>query len=744
MRAGSALRGGLLRLQAAAAAAAAAGQHAEAARLGVGSSQLTTLTAAGALWQHAWRAAGAVLPGGLRSAGIGSAAAEAVASSGAQAPSPEQQAAPLSRKQRRAQRQQQAQQQAQQQGQLQQEAEQQEGAPGKKRRRRQRQRGGSESGSERQLVAAPAADQLKHTAARADSGSGDGGVSIDAVLQAALHQAEQQASGGRAGKAAGRADSKASGDTEAAAGAAAAEGDGGVAEEEAPLCALPPARILQDDAHPIREADISRPAWFVLSRLRAAGHEAYIVGGTIRDLLLGGTPKDYDILSSAELHQIKRLFSRSHVVGRSFPVCQVHAEGTMIEVSSFSTHADSRHIPADASSHMIGRQKPKRWNRESATWAAARSDNASRRDFTVNGLLYDPFSRLLFDSVGGVEDCAARRLRTICPPGESFTKDPARILRGVRLAARAGLEVDPDTAAAMEAHATAIAQLPTGRLQMELGSLLGYGAARPSLALMWRLGLLDMLLPQLALYLRRHRVARAPRSPGAATATAAAPRRGSRANLLYDLAAELDGHVHPQRPGLDAATMTSLGRQARKHGRQLRDSGGQRRRGRRAQQAQQAEQAQQAAQQVLLPCVLSRAAVVRASALLMLEADLRGRPELQALLHKSGWTGPATAGSAGTHAGHAEHAEHHLGRHNEQHALWQRLERSLAQVGGEGADAAAAPEQLQQQHAEAAAGSKKKLKRHRQGRSLNAEERLVLGILSDPRFDFAAKTALPL
>jgi hypothetical protein len=79
-----------------------------------------------------------------------------------------------------------------------------------------------------------------------------------------------------------------------------------------------------------------------------------------------------------------------------------------------------------------------RWSREGATWAAARADNATRRDFTVNGLLYDPFNRLLFDAVGGVGDCAARRLRTICPPGESFERDPARILRGVRLAARAG------------------------------------------------------------------------------------------------------------------------------------------------------------------------------------------------------------------------------------------------------------------------------------------------------------------
>lgn len=192
--------------------------------------------------------------------------------------------------------------------------------------------------------------------------------------------------------------------------------------------------------------------------------------------------------------------------------------------------------------------------------------------------------------------------------------------------------------------------------------------------------------------------------------------------------------------------MASLGRQARRHGQQLRESGGHRRRGRRAGQAEQAGQGEAAARQVLLPCVLSRAAVDRASALLALEADLRGRPELHALLHASVWKGPASARAAGSPVGHAEH-EGHLGRHSAHHVLWQRLERALTQTGGgdEGADADAAAEQAQQSElATGNSSSRKKKRRHRPGRTLSAEERLVLGILSDPRFDFAAKTALPL
>ncbi|KAI3431678.1 hypothetical protein D9Q98_004724 [Chlorella vulgaris] len=682
-------------------------------------------------------------------------------------------------------------------------------------------------------------------------------------------------------------------------------------------CALPVATVLQDDAHPIRDADISRSAWFVLARLRAAGHEAYIVGGTIRDLLLGGTPKDFDLLTSAELHQIKRLFSRSLIVGRSFPVCHVHAEGTMIEVSSFSTGADPQLIPGDASIHMIGRQKLKGSDRgKGATWAAARSDNASKRDFTVNGLLYDPFSRLLFDCVGGVADCEARRLRTICPPRESFETDPARILRAVRLAARAGLALDGDTGEAIEDQVAAIGKLPQGRLQMEVGSLLGYGAAERSLALMWRLGMLDMLLPQVALYLKRHRVPRTPRASAAAstsstttTATAsaassaAASKRAAKRDLLFQLAGELDRQVSPQRPvdpsvwvallaaplvaeqcaklikkeraaeqrqlkkgqrmaaaearrqdaraalleadraqegaaaaaaaggdcslascgniagaaqgeatlshesdgsssssseedeagghgraqqdrqqrafaarrrymerysqvvsevldsmqqSLDAATLASLSPQGKKHSEELQSAiAGSTQKRRRSGERERAA----GPPDVLLRCVLSKAAVERAAALLMLEADLRGQPELQPLLGKGG--PPHSTARAAHRQLQPQHVE--AGMVNSEALepeqvpegvllppqqppaqpgqLWRRLEQAFA---GEAADV----DDISDVAAAAAVAAEvvaaqTKLQRRRRGRKLSAEECLVLGILSNPRLGFAQATSLP-
>eukprot|EP00887_Chlorella_sp_A99_P000557 scaffold17.g557.t1 len=252
---------------------------------------------------------------------------------------------------------------------------------------------------------------------------------------------------------------------------AAAAGAAAAAAAAAPGARLGlPARLLEDDAHPIRGAHLSSAAWFVLARLRGAGHECYVVGGTVRDILLGGMPKDYDILTSAEPHQVRKLFGRCIVVGKSFPVCHVHTNNTVIEVSSFSTNADPTAIPDDGSSHLLGRHKHEgggggRGGRGraargagaeageagGATWAAARRDNANRRDFTVNALLYDPFSRLLFDYVGATPDCEARLLRTIAPAAASF--QARRIPRAV-LPHRRRRDLLFDLLAALDEHAT--------------------------------------------------------------------------------------------------------------------------------------------------------------------------------------------------------------------------------------------------------------------------------------------------
>ena len=310
-------------------------------------------------------------------------------------------------------------------------------------------------------------------------------------------------------------------------------------------------------------------------RLRSQGHETYIVGGTVRDILLGCTAKDVDILTSAEPQQVAPLFPRSFVVGRSFPICQVHVKGEVVEVSSFSTSADPSKIPLDAAASCSGRDSQRRESSRALrrrlegktkgkkgrilrkddddddvdgdgeaqqlavadladslglattttttalilsshtngnrivgvgrpsgpTWADARRENSIKRDFTVNALLYDPFSRILFDYAGGVADCATRTLRTIDDPVASFAQDPARILRGVRLAARAGLVIEESTADAMSAMVPLTSSLPYGRLQMEMAAMVTHGAAKMSVQLLWRFGLLEMLLPHIAVML---------------------------------------------------------------------------------------------------------------------------------------------------------------------------------------------------------------------------------------------------
>ena len=110
-------------------------------------------------------------------------------------------------------------------------------------------------------------------------------------------------------------------------------------------------------------------------------------------------------------------------------------------------------------------------------WSTARLQNASKRDFTVNGMLYEPFSRVLFDYFDGVGDCERRILRTIQVPGDSFREDPARILRATRLAARLELEIAEETKLEMIKQRECVAELNHGRLQMELGAMLAYGSA---------------------------------------------------------------------------------------------------------------------------------------------------------------------------------------------------------------------------------------------------------------------------
>lgn len=263
------------------------------------------------------------------------------------------------------------------------------------------------------------------------------------------------------------------------------------------------ARIIEDSDHGIRDHCIIPEAWHVLMGLRKHGHEVYVVGGTVRDVLMQQqVPKDVDILTSADPSQVARLFKRSFLLGRNFPIIHVHVGGHVIEVTSFSTNADPAHIPLDYATHEAYAARSKYVKSTGGgvfaggpTWAMARRENAMKRDFTMNALLYDPFTRILFDYVGGVEDCETKTLRTIESPDVSFSSDPARMLRALRLAARLGLQIDEDTKREILARQTDITSLSHGRLQMELNAMMAHGSAAESFALLQEYGMVELMLP---------------------------------------------------------------------------------------------------------------------------------------------------------------------------------------------------------------------------------------------------------
>ena len=189
----------------------------------------------------------------------------------------------------------------------------------------------------------------------------------------------------------------------------------------------------------------------IVRQLQTAGFNAFWVGGCVRDFLLGREPGDYDIATSALPEQIEKLFKRTVAVGRKFGVMVVVENGRPFQVATFRAEADYRD----------GRHP------EQVTFGDAEAD-AQRRDFTVNGLFYDPVAEKLHDWVGGEKDLRAKIIRTIGPPEERFAEDHLRLLRAVRFAAQLGFEIEPQTFAAVRALAPKIELISAERIRDEL------------------------------------------------------------------------------------------------------------------------------------------------------------------------------------------------------------------------------------------------------------------------------------
>ncbi|HEX8342193.1 MAG TPA: CCA tRNA nucleotidyltransferase [Tepidisphaeraceae bacterium] len=211
----------------------------------------------------------------------------------------------------------------------------------------------------------------------------------------------------------------------------------------------------------------------VLTRLRDAGHIAYFAGGCVRDRLLGLTPKDFDVATDAPPAKVRDVFARTQAVGQAFGVVLVHDFGAPIEVATFRTDGD----------YKDGRRP------EAVTFADAEHD-AQRRDFTINGLFFDPREDRVIDYVGGRRDLADRVLRAIGDPEERFDEDHLRMLRAVRFAARFGLTIEPLTAAAITRDAQKLSRISGERIADELRRMLAPPTRSAAYALLWRFGLL--------------------------------------------------------------------------------------------------------------------------------------------------------------------------------------------------------------------------------------------------------------
>ena len=235
------------------------------------------------------------------------------------------------------------------------------------------------------------------------------------------------------------------------------------------------------DNRPTATERAERAARGVIARLREAGYESYLVGGCVRDRLLGRPSKDYDVATAATPDEVQGVFAKVIPVGAQFGVCRVLREGVVVEVATFRAdqgYADGRHP-------------------EAVRFTDARED-VLRRDFTVNGLLQDPDTDQIIDYVEGRDDLARGVIRAIGDPEERFAEDRLRMLRAVRFSARLGFAIDPATEAAIRRHAARIIEVSAERIRDELLKIVSDESRVDGFDRLVRTGLLAPTLPEVA------------------------------------------------------------------------------------------------------------------------------------------------------------------------------------------------------------------------------------------------------
>ncbi len=271
--------------------------------------------------------------------------------------------------------------------------------------------------------------------------------------------------------------------------------------------------ILDRSRHPISRNDIDADALKVLYRLHNKGHTAYLVGGAVRDLLLGRRPADFDISTDAHPNRIKKLFANAFLIGRRFRLAHIRfSGGKIIEVSTFRKKPEAEdesggdtpegEIPSPEPGEAGTEPRPSRPVRKPIAFGTPRED-AFRRDITINALFYDIATFSVIDYVGGLEDLQNGCVRIIGDPDVSYAEDPVRIWRVLRHAARLGYAIEEKTGEAIARHRQLISDVPGSRLFEELNKDLKSGASMRFFELLKRYDVLPLAFGKIGTFLAK-------------------------------------------------------------------------------------------------------------------------------------------------------------------------------------------------------------------------------------------------
>lgn len=287
-------------------------------------------------------------------------------------------------------------------------------------------------------------------------------------------------------------------------------------------------KAIPAEQHQIPESRVHSAAVSVVRRLKDDGFQAFVVGGAIRDLMLGGHPKDFDVATDATPEQIRERFRGARIIGRRFQIVHVRMGREIIEVTTFRGHGE------DASAKR--RESDKGLLLRDNVYGTLDED-AARRDLTVNAMYYDPDTREVYDHMNGVEDIRSRLVRIIGDPQQRYREDPVRMLRVIRFSAKLQFDIEAETEHAIQVCAPLLSEIPAARLFDEFLKLFMAGYARPTLQLLDQHGLLQYLFPEPAHHFQRSESAR---------------------QLILEATANTDKRVHAGKPVTPAFLLAAM------------------------------------------------------------------------------------------------------------------------------------------------------------------------------------------